>query len=647
MLRGEVLFEAPAGDSVAKKFLKYVQENVDESVCDYGSLHRWSISEPAVFWETISSWFAVTWHQKPTKILEPNDDIIGSRWWIGGTLNFAERIAEMARGHESDTAVVAYSDSRERVTLSWSELLRVVAHYQSLLSREGVRPGDRVVAFLPNIPETVAIFIACAASGVVFSSCPPEFGEDAVISRFGQIEPTMLFYVDQYRYGGKDYDKSAVVRTIRSALPTLRSVHRVDVSSAHELRQQATDAAGMTTVPVSSDHPLYILYSSGTTGLPKPIVHGHAGILHEHIKIMALHHDLRHGEKFLWYSTTGWVMWNYLVSSLLVGACIVLYDGDPAYPDLSRLWSVAQDERLTVLGLGANFINNCMKSGLSPRRDLDLSSIRIVGSTGSPLAADCYRWIKERVSERAVVHSICGGTDIGSAFLGMSPLLPVRAGEMSCALLGADVRALRPDGVECRRGETGELVLGTPMPSMPVRLWNDPDGKRLRSTYFEDFPGMWRHGDWVTVFEDGMAVVSGRSDATLNRGGVRLGTSEFYRVTEALSFVVDSLVVHVASPGEEQGKLLLFVQTSDLQLDSQRKSEIVSELRARLSPRHVPDEVFNVSAIPRTLSGKKLEIPVKKILLGANPSDVCSLDSLVDRAALDEFVRLRDLLARD
>ena len=653
--RGEVITGPVEGNSAAHRFLAHVQHNVSSSVADYHALHAWSVSDPASFWNQISMWFDVKWHDSPTQVMDRDPSMVGTRWWPGGTLNFAEQVIRMASGHNDEVAIVGYSDSRVRVELTWSELLNLISHYQSVLKAAGIQQGDRVVAFLPNIPETAALFLACAASGVAFSSCPPEFGEDAVISRFGQIEPAMLFYVDRYRYGNKDYDKSDVVARILSSLPSVRSTHRIDLSSVDALHRAMRIPANVGTVqqerveltPVSSDHPLYILYSSGTTGLPKPIVHGHAGILHEHLKIMSLHHDLRHGERFMWYSTTGWVMWNYLISSLLVGTTIVLYDGDPAHPDLSRLWSVAADERLTMIGLGANFINNCLKSELSPRKRFDLASLRIVGSTGSPLAADGYRWVMEHVSERVAVHSICGGTDVGSAFLGMSPLLPVRAGEMSCALLGADVQALRPDGSRCTSGETGELVISTPMPSMPVGLWNDHDGRRLRATYFEDFPGKWRHGDWVTFFDDGMAVVSGRSDATLNRGGVRIGTAEFYSVTESLPFVVDSLVIHLATPGEELGKLLLFVQAEGNQLTSEQRNLIVVELRTRLSPRHVPDDIIAVPMIPRTLSGKKLEIPVKKILLGAAPADVCSLDSLVNPASLDDFVRVRDSLTTD
>ncbi|MEY4400840.1 MAG: hypothetical protein RL072_705 [Actinomycetota bacterium] len=644
MNRGEILYEPQDEDSAVRSFLNHIQNTVTPAVVDYPSLHAWSITDPGTFWSQISERFRVKWHATPSSVLERVPAMHGSRWWRDGTLNFAEQVLRMAEGHESEVAVVGYSDSRERIELTWSQLLNLIAHYQSILESEGLGTGDRVAAFLPNIPETVSIFLACAARGITFSSCPPEFGEDAVISRLGQIEPALLFYVDRYHYANKEHDKTEVVSRILKSLPSVRAARRVELLSIDELQGNMRERGTVTVTPVPSDHPLYVLYSSGTTGLPKPIVLGHAGILHEHLKVMSLHHDLSHGDKFMWYSTTGWVMWNYLVSALLVGSTIVCYDGDPAFPDLSRLWSVASSERLTMIGLGANFINNCLKSGLRPQEQFDLSSLRIVGSTGSPLAADGFRWVKEHVSRRAAVHSICGGTDVGSAFLGMSPLLPIRAGEMSCALLGADVRALRSDGTECEPGETGELVISTPMPSMPVGFWNDPDGKRLRSSYFEDFPGKWRHGDWITFFDDGTAVVSGRSDATLNRGGVRIGTAEFYNVIESLPFVLDSLVVHFASPGEELGKLLLFVQPQGDLLGETQRTTLVNELRTRLSPRHVPDDIFVVPLIPRTLSGKKLEIPVKKILLGAKPEDVCSLDSLLNADALDAFVSLRDIL---
>lgn len=644
MDRGEILYTPDSGQSAIQSFLTHIQTSVTPLVTDYQSLHAWSVRDPGEFWSQISLRFGVRWHKMPTCVMERNPEMLGTRWWRDGTLNFAEQVIRMAEGHETELAIIGYSDSRERIELTWAQLLNLIAHYQSILESEGLETGDRVAAFLPNIPETVAIFLACAAQGITFSSCPPEFGEDAVISRLGQIEPALLFYVDRYRYADKEHDKTAVVARILAALPSVRAARRVELLSVDELRRNLGTSGTVNVRPVPSDHPLYVLYSSGTTGLPKPIIHGHAGILHEHLKIMSLHHDLRHGERFMWYSTTGWVMWNYLVSALLVGTTIVCYDGDPAHPDLSRLWSVASEERLTMIGLGANFINNCLKSGLSPRNGFELSHLRIVGSTGSPLSADGYKWVKENVGERVMVHSICGGTDVGSAFLGMSPLLPIRAGEMSCALLGVDVKALRSDGTECQPRETGELVIATPMPSMPVGFWNDPDGRRLRSSYFEDFPGKWRHGDWITFFEDGMAVVSGRSDATLNRGGVRIGTAEFYSITESLPFVLDSMVIHLAAPGEELGKLLLFVQLRGGELSGDQRMTLINELRTRLSPRHVPDDIIAVPMIPRTLSGKKLEIPVRKILLGAKPDEVCSLDSLQNAGSFDAFVRFRGSL---
>ncbi len=646
MNRGELLQNPGVGDSSMLQFFQHVQKIVGSSIVDYHSLHSWSVDESEAFWRLLSEWFKIQWHETPAVVVERNPQMLGTKWWRGGSLNFTEHVLRMGTRHESETAIIGYSDSRNRVELTWTELNNLTAHYQSVLKAAGIGCGDCVAAYLPNTPETVAIFLACAALGIAFSSCPPEFGKDAVTSRLSQIEPKFLFYADRYRFGSKSFDKSEVVERILSEMSTVQAVHRVDLLSDDELRRAKTTPGNVEITSVASDHPLYILYSSGTTGQPKAIIHGHAGIIHEHLKVMSLHHDLRQGDRFLWYTTTGWVMWNYLVSALLVGSTIVCYDGDPAFPDKLRLWSVASTEQLTMIGLGANFINNCMKDGISPRSQFDLSRLRIVGSTGSPLAADGFAWVKREVGDCVSVHSICGGTDVGTAFLGMSPLLPIRAGEMSCALLGVDVRALRENGAECVPGETGELVIATPMPTMPIGFWNDPDNVRLRATYFADFPGMWRHGDWVTLFDDGMAVVSGRSDATLNRGGVRIGTAEFYGVVESLPFVADSLVVHLTYPGEKVDNLLLFVQMKSGNLNEQQRDTIVRSLRERLSPRHIPDNITEVPMIPRTLSGKKLEIPVKKILLGSDPVDVCSLDSLQNRDALDVFVRLREFGSR-
>ena len=641
-VRGEILTPAVARGTEAHRFLAHIASRVP-GVHDYATLHRWSVEHFDEFWGEVSAWFGVTWHARPRAVVEPVATTMpGHVWWPGGTLNWAERIVEMARGHGDEVAVIAHSNTRARVDLTWSQLLALAARYRDEMASHGVTAGDRVAVYLPNVPEAVALLIATASLGAVFSSCPPEFGAAAVTSRFGQIQPKVLYYCDGYMYGTKRIDKSGDARAIIESLPELRAAIRVDTTRTDF---DVTAGAGeLATIPVSARHPLYVLYSSGTTGLPKAIVHGHGGILHEHLKMLSLHHDLARGDKFMWFSTTGWMMWNYLVSGLCVGATIVLFDGDPGHPDLSALWSIAAAERVKVFGVGATFIANSVKAGLRPGATFDLSALRVVGSTGSPLVADGFRWVSNEVGRDVAVHSISGGTDVCSAFLGMSPLLPVRAGEIACAALGADVRAFRDDGSECGVGETGELVLTIPMPSMPVALWNDPDGSKLRAAYFSDYPGVWRHGDWITLFDDGSSVVSGRSDATLNRGGVRLGTSEFYGLVESLDFVVDSLVVHLTDRGGDEGRLVLFVRLVDGSLDDERRSVIRTALRTQLSPRHVPDAIFAVRAIPRTLSGKKLEIPAKKVLQGAAIDDVCSRSSLVDPTSLDDFVTLREAI---
>ena len=641
-VRGEILTPAVARGTEAHRFLAHIASRVP-GVHDYATLHRWSVEHFDEFWGEVSAWFGVTWHARPRAVVEPvTTTMPGHVWWPHGTLNWAERIVKMARGHGDEVAVIAHSNTRARVELTWSQLLALAAGYRSEMVRHGVTAGDRVAVYLPNVPEAVALLIATASLGAVFSSCPPEFGTAAVTSRFGQIAPKVLYYCDGYVYGTKRIDKSGDARAIIESLPDLRAAIRIDTSRTDF---DVTAGAGeLATIPVSAQHPLYVLYSSGTTGLPKAIVHGHGGILHEHLKMLSLHHDLGRGDRFMWFSTTGWMMWNYLVSGLCVGATIVLFDGDPGHPDLSALWSIAAAERVKVFGVGATFIANSMKAGLRPGATFDLSALRVVGSTGSPLVADGFRWVSNEVGRDVAVHSISGGTDVCSAFLGMSPLLPVRAGEIACAALGGDVRAFRDDGSECGVGETGELVLTTPMPSMPVALWNDPDGSKLRAAYFSDYPGVWRHGDWITLFDDGSSVVSGRSDATLNRGGVRLGTSEFYGLVESLDFVADSLVVHLTDRGGDEGRLVLFVRLVDGSLDDERRSVIRTALRTQLSPRHVPDAIFAVRAIPRTLSGKKLEIPAKKVLQGAAIDDVCSRSSLVDPTSLDDFVTLREAI---
>ena len=517
-----------------------------------------------------------------------------------------------------------------------------------------MRRGDRVAAFLPNIPETIVALLATASLGATWSSCAPEFGVRAVIDRFGQIEPTVLLSVDGYRYGDRDVDRRAELSEIRAALPSLKATvvlpyldpvgpPIVGTTTWDEL---LAEAAPLAFEAVPFDHPLYILYSSGTTGLPKPIIHGHGGITLEHLKAVGLHTDLGPADRFCWFTTTGWMMWNYLVSGLLVGSTVVTFDGNPAWPDLGGLWRLAADTRATYLGSSPPYLMACRKAGLTPGRDLDLGALRGVGSTGSPLPAAGFEWVRDAVSDAIPVGSLSGGTDMCTGFLGPSPLVPVWAGEISCRMLGARVEAFDETGRSVV-GREGELVITAPMPSMPVGLWGDADGSRLREAYFSTYPGVWRHGDWLTITERGSCIVTGRSDATLNRGGVRIGTAEFYGIVEALPEVADSLVVHLEDAGGGPGELLLFVvPRPGAEVDEALRRAVSGALRAELSPRHVPDAIIEVPAVPRTLSGKKLEVPVKRILLGAPPDVAASKEALADPRALAPFEALaRDRLA--
>jgi acetoacetyl-CoA synthetase len=650
-VRGEILWTPPPDVLERTRigaYLAWLESERGLRFAGYADLWQWSVDDLNGFWTSVAEWSGVRWRDRPERALGERR-MPGAHWFPGATLNYAEQALAAAETRGNEVAVVARSQTRAGSDITWRELVDLVARCRAGLQRLGVGPGDRVAAYSPNIPETLIAFLATASLGAIWSSCAPEFGTRSVIDRLAQIEPVVLFAIDGYVYGAKTVDRTTEVATIEAALPALRATVHLSYAGTgpDDWSELVAEPATPTYDPVPFDHPLYVLFSSGTTGLPKAIVHGHGGITVEHLKTLALHHDIAAGDRFFWFTTTGWMMWNYLMSGLLAGATIVLFDGDPGHPDLSTLWQLAAELRFDVFGMSAPFIMASRKAGVVPPDHAPPHRLRSIGSTGSPLPADGFRWVHDAVGADAQLASMSGGTDVCAAFVGAVPLLPVRAGEISCRLLGCAVEAFDADGAPCPPGEQGELVVTAPMPSMPLGFWGDADGTKLRSAYFSDYPGVWRHGDWITFTDDGSCVISGRSDATLNRGGVRLGTSDFYAVVEELPEVADSLVVHLEGddPDDAMGELLLFIAlVPGGHLDDDVRGRIVRDLRRELSPRHVPDAIHAVPAIPRTLSGKKLEVPVKRILGGKAADAVASRSSLADPDSLawyEEFAAER------
>jgi len=618
-------------------FAGWLERERGLSFGSYDELWRWSSRDLEGFWDAIWQWYDVPGATPPRSVLASRT-MPGARWFEGATLNYA-RVALDDRHDDGRPAIVAFREDGAAREIGRAELATAVGAAAEGLRRLGVRRGDRVAAYLPTIPEAVIAFLATASIGAIWSSCSPDFGPRAVIDRFGQIEARVLIAVPGYRYGGRWYDRRDTLADIMAAIGDATLVLVDDVAGA-DLGSTVAGAITWSELvaapadprfePVPFDHPLWILYSSGTTGLPKSMVQGHGGIVLEHVKALSLHLDLGPGDRFFWYTTTGWMMWNFLVGGLLVGATIVLYDGSPSEPDLGALWRVAERAGITYLGTSAPFIHASMRAGLDPGSVADLTALRAVGSTGAPLTPEGFRWVTEHVGRDVWLGSISGGTDLCTAVVGSCPWLPVRAGEIQCRMLGAAVEAFDPEGRSVV-GEVGELVITEPMPSMPVAFWNDPDGERYRASYFEPFPGVWRHGDWITILPSGSCVISGRSDSTLNRGGVRIGTSELYRVVEAIPGVADALVVDTGGPDDE-GAIVLFVVLEGVELDDELRARIVSDLRSQLSPRHSPDRIVEAPGVPMTLNGKRLEVPVKRLLAGEPPGRVASPESLRDPA---------------
>ncbi|MEV1063042.1 acetoacetate--CoA ligase [Streptomyces sp. NPDC050263] len=626
-------------------YLTWLERTRDLAFTGYHDLHHWSVTDLEGFWSSIWDHFDVRTHTPYDRVLGRRD-MPGAEWFPGATLNYAEHALRPAGAAPDAVAVLARSQTRGPMELTWRQLADQVARARTGLRRLGVGRGDRVVAYLPNIPETLVAFLATASLGAVWASCAPEFGARGVIDRFSQIEPTILLATAGYRYGAKDIDRRDELAAIRAGLPTLRHTVHVpygpgeltDTVAWADLLAAPADP-GFDPVPFA--HPLCVLFSSGTTGKPKPIVHGHGGILLEHLKNHSLSWDLRPGDRILWFTTTAWMMWNSLVSGLLVGASVVMIDGNPLHPGLDWQWQLAEETGATLMGASPGFLMACRKEGMAPAKDHDLSRLRQIGAAGSPLPLEGFRWVAEQFGPGVLLNVGSGGTDVCTGILQGSPLQPVWAGEISGPCLGVAATAYDEQAHEVTDA-LGELVITQPMPSMPVGFWGDADGSRYRDAYFDTYPGVWRHGDWVRfTAATGSCTVAGRSDATLNRGGVRLGTAEFYRVVEELPEVDDSLVVHLEDPVGGAGELLLFVALHNgAELDHALRKRITTALRNALSPRHVPDSIIPVPVIPRNRTGKKLELPAKKILLGAALSEVVSRDTLAEPTSLDTFTAL-------
>lgn len=607
---------------------------------EYHALWQWSVDDPAAFWRALWEYFGLG--EVPGEVLA-GTDMPGAQWFPGARLNFVDQVVRQSRTDRP--AILCLSEDTATVELSWSELLSRTAGFARSLTELGVRAGDRVVGYLPNIAEAVIAFLGTAAVGAVWSACGQDYSAKAALDRLGQLEPVVLVTTDGYRFGGKSHDKSADVAALRAGLPTLRatvSVSRLAPTPGDHLDWDAVTSgdAELDTTAVEFDHPLWILFSSGTTGLPKGIIHGHGGVLLEHLKAVALQSDIGERDTFFWYTSPSWMMWNFQVAGLLVGATIVCYDGSPSYPSPDALWAIAADVGVTVLGTSPGYVLGCMKAGAVPRTEHDLSALRTVGITGSSLPPSTSLWMRDNIGEHVQVASISGGTDVVSAFIGGVRTVPVWPGELSAPFLGVALDAWDESGNPVR-GEVGELVVTKPLPSMPVAFWNDPDGSRYRDAYFEMFPGVWRHGDWITITDHGSVIVHGRSDSTLNRHGIRMGSADIYQAVERLPEIAEALVIGAEQPDGGYWMPLFVVLADGVELDDTLRDKVKKTIRAEVSPRHVPDDIILAPGIPHTRTGKKLEVPIKKLFQGADAAKVVERSAVDDPDLLEWYVTQR------
>ena len=620
--------ERDIADARVTDFARFVQQRTGAPIADYRALWQWSVDDPAAFWGALWEYFDLG--DPPDSVLE-SAEMPGARWFPGVRLNYVDQIVRNARTDRP--AILHVSEGDEVTELSWHQLLARTAAFAQTLRSHGVTAGDRVVGYLPNIPEAVVAFLASASIGAIWSACGQDYSAKAALDRLGQLEPVVLVTADGYRYGGKTHDKRDDVAALQAGLPTLRAT-----VLASELTAEGADQ--LETVPVDFDHPLWILFSSGTTGLPKGIMHGHGGVVLEHLKAIALQADIGADDTFFWYTSPSWMMWNFQVAGLLVGATIVCYDGSPNHPKPDALWDIAGRIGATVLGTSPGYVLGCAKAGAVPRTEHDLSALRTVGITGSSLPPSSSLWLRDNVGERVQVASISGGTDVVSAFIGGVRTVPVWPGELSAPYLGVAMDAWDESGKPVR-GEVGELVITKPMPSMPVSFWNDADGSRYRSAYFEMFPRVWRHGDWITITGHDSIIVHGRSDSTLNRHGIRMGSADIYQAVERLPEIAEALVIGAEQPDGGYWMPLFVVLADDAELTDELRDRIKRTIRDEVSPRHVPDDILVAPGVPHTRTGKKLEVPIKKLFQGADPARVVEKSAVDDPALLDWYANLK------